>query len=168
LRLERPLIARVNGHAMGLGSSLATLADFSFMLDSAKIGDTHVKAGLAAGDGGALMWPLLIGFNRARKYLLTGTILSASEAVEAGLITGHVATMTDLDREVFDLAEQLAAGASRAINATKIAINLVLRRQLEGLVDAHLGYETYTYLSKDHYEAAKAFRDKRDPSFTGE
>jgi enoyl-CoA hydratase len=138
------------------------------MLDSGKIADTHVKIGLAAGDGGALLWPLLIGFNQARKYLLTGAVMSAEEAAGLGLITGHVGSVEALDREVYQLADQLGAGATRAINATKMAINLILRRLLEGVVEAHLGYETYTYLSQDHYEAAKAFRDKRDPVFKGE
>jgi len=167
LALERPLITRINGHAMGLGSTLAVFGDFSFMVDGARIADTHVKVGLSAGDGGSLMWPLLIGFTRARRHLLTGRPMTGREAAECGLITQAVGSLDELDREVFGLAEELASGATLAINATKVSINLLLRRMLEGLVETHLGIETQTYLSKDHYEAASAFRDKRTPTFRG-
>lgn len=168
LRLERPLIARINGHAMGLGATLAVLSDFSFMMESAKIADTHVKVGLSAGDGGSLMWPLLIGFMSAKKYLLTGEALTGKQAAELGLVGESVSTIEELDEKVFALADQLASGATRAVNATKMSINMVLRKLLEGVIEAHLGQETYTYLSKDHYAAATGFRDKQTPTFTGE
>jgi len=167
LRLERPLIARINGHAMGLGATLAVLADITFMMENAKIADTHVKIGLSAGDGGSLMWPLLMGFGPAKRYLFTGDSLTGKQAAELGLISESVATIEELDAKVYELAERLAAGASRAINATKLSVNLLLRKLLEGAIEAHLGQETYTYLTKDHYEAASAFRDKREPKFTG-
>ncbi|ATE66317.1 enoyl-CoA hydratase/isomerase family protein [Rhizorhabdus dicambivorans] len=167
LRLEKPLIARVNGHAMGLGASLAVMADFSYMVEHAQIADTHVKVGLAAGDGGAFMWPMLIGFTNARRYLLTGDAMTGAEAAQIGLITQAVADIPNLDRAVNEMADRLANGATLAINTTKAAINLLLRRMLDGVMEAHLGAETYTYLSKDHYEAVTAFRDKRVPIFTG-
>lgn len=167
LELERPLITRINGHAMGLGSTLAVYSDFSFMVESAIIADTHVKMGLAAGDGGSMMWPLLIGFNRAKHYLLTGDTMTGAEAADNGLISKSVATLEELDDEVFGLAERLASGASQAINATKISINMLLRRILEGMPEAHLAQETRTILTDDHYEAASAFLDKRTPSFKG-
>jgi enoyl-CoA hydratase len=167
LRLERPLIARINGHAMGLGATLAVYADFSVMLERAKIADTHVKVGLTAGDGGALMWPLLMGFTRARQYLLTGDTMTGAMAAEYGLITRAVATTEELDAEVAAIAEGLTSGATQAINGTKRAINLVLRKLLEGVIEEHLGGETQSFLSEDHLEAAVAFRDKRAPMFTG-
>ena len=167
LELERPLITRINGHAMGLGSTLAVYSDFSYMIESAKIADTHVKMGLAAGDGGSMMWPLLMGFNRAKHFLLTGDVMTGAEAADHGLISKSVATLAELDDEVFGMAERLAGGASQAINATKISINMLLRRILEGMPEAHLAQETRTILSDDHYEAAAAFLDKREPSFKG-
>lgn len=166
LRLERPLIARINGHAMGLGATIAVLSDVSYIMAESKIADTHVKIGLSAGDGGSLMWPLLIGFARARRYLLTGDTLTGREGAEIGLITGSVETVEALDAAVFDLADRLAAGATGAINATKISVNMLLRRQLEGLVEAHLGLETQGYLSSEHREAVLAFRDGRAPDFS--
>lgn len=167
LRLEKPLIARINGHAMGLGATLAVFSDISYMMANAKIADTHVKVGLAAGDGGALMWPLLMGFNRAKRYLLTGDVLTGREAAELGLITEAVDTFEELDERAFGMAERLANGPSRAVSYTKMATNLVLRKILEGAIEAHLGFETYTFLTDDHREAANAFMDKRDPNFTG-
>lgn len=167
LHLEKPLITRINGHAMGLGSTLAVFGDVSYMIETGKIADTHVKVGLAAGDGGSLIWPLLIGFQRARRLLMTGTVLTGRQAAEIGLVTEAAATLEELDEKVYGLAEELCAGAQMAISATKMSINLLLRRILDGGIEAHLGFETYTYLSNDHYEAASAFRDKRDPKFTG-
>jgi enoyl-CoA hydratase len=165
LRLERPLICRINGHAMGLGSTLAVLGDFAYMLAKARIADTHVKMGLTAGDGGALIWPLLMGFTKARRYLLTGEAMTGAEAAELGLITEAAETLEALDAKVWAQAEQLAAGASLAVNTTKMAINLVLRRLTEGMIETHLGLETLTAWSADHREAALAFRDKREPRF---
>jgi enoyl-CoA hydratase len=168
LRLEKPLITRINGHAMGLGATLAVLGDFSYMIETAQIADTHVKVGLTAGDGGSMMWPLLMGFMNAKRYLLTGDALTGKEAADIGLITGSAASMQELDELCFGMADRLANGATLAVNATKASINILLRRLLEGVMEAHLGAETLTYLSKDHLEAAKAFSEKRTPEFKGE
>jgi enoyl-CoA hydratase len=167
LRLQKPLIARINGHAMGFGATVAALSDFSYMMADAKIADTHVKVGLAAGDGGAAIWPLLVGFVRAKRYLLTGEALTGRQAAEIGLITEAVDSFEQLDERTWAMANQLASGPTVAINTTKMAINLVLRRILEGVIETHMGYETASYLTNDHYEAAKAFREKRPPKFTG-
>jgi enoyl-CoA hydratase len=167
LRLEKPLIGRVNGHAMGLGATLAAFCDISFMMADAKIADTHVAVGLTAGDGGALMWPLLMGFQKAKRYLLTGDQMTGREAADMGLITAAVETVEDLDREVFTLADRIASGASLAINTTKMAANLTLRKLLEGQVETHLSYETQTVWSDDHREAVSSFLEKRTPKFSG-
>lgn len=164
LRLEKPLITRINGHAMGLGATLAVAGDISYMLEDAKIADTHVRMGLVAGDGGALLWPLLIDYAQARRYLLTGDSMTGREAAALGLVTEAV-TAAEMDGKVFDMAGRLASGATQAISGTKIAINMLLRTQLDTLVDAHLGLETETYFSGDHSEAAHAFMEKRKPVF---
>ncbi|MBX3530241.1 MAG: enoyl-CoA hydratase/isomerase family protein [Rhizobiaceae bacterium] len=166
LRCKKPVIARVNGHAMGMGATLATFCDISVMVETAKIADTHVKVGLAAGDGGALLWPTLIGYARARELLLLGETITGAQAAQYGLITRAVPA-SELDATVNRFAEALASGATAAINGTKIAINAVLRAQLEPFIETHFGIETATYLSADHREAATAFRDKRQPAFTG-
>lgn len=167
LRLEKPLIARINGHAMGFGATVAAFADFSYMMAHARIADTHVKIGLTAGDGGAAIWPLLVGFARARRYLLTGDALTGREAAEIGLVTEAVDSFEQLDERTWAMARRLENGATLAINTTKVAINQVLRRVLEGVIETHLGLETSTYLSNDHREAVRAFHEKREPKFTG-
>ena len=168
LRLEKPLIGRINGHAIGLGSTLVSFCDISYMMAKARIADTHVNIGLTAGDGGSLMWPLLIGFQKARYHLLTGEAMTGREAADCGLITGAAETIEELDEKVFGMAERLAASPRLAVSTTKMAVNLVLRNMLEGLVETHLGFETQTAWTKDHHEAGLSFRDNRPPKFTGE
>jgi enoyl-CoA hydratase len=89
LECDKPVIARVNGHAVGLGATVALMCDIIIAADTARIGDPHVNAGLVAGDGGALIWPQLIGFARAKEYLFTGDLMTAAEAHRIGLIN-HV------------------------------------------------------------------------------
>lgn len=166
LDLEKPLIGRINGHAMGLGATLATFCDISFMVKDAKIADTHVKVGLAAGDGGSLIWPLKMGFSRAKEYLLTGDVMTGQQAADLGLIN-HAVSAQELDDKVYALADRLGNGATRAINGTKMAVNHLLKRMLEPSIDMHFAMETDSYLSADHKEAVFAFKDKRDPKFSG-
>jgi enoyl-CoA hydratase len=100
LECDKPIIARVNGHAVGLGATVALLCDIIIAADHAKIGDPHVNAGLVAGDGGALIWPQLIGFARAKEYLFTGDLMTAAEAERIGLIN-HVVPADQLDEKVY-------------------------------------------------------------------
>jgi len=166
LALDVPMIARVNGHAMGLGASLALLCDVVIMAEEAKIADPHVAMGLSAGDGGAFLWPLLIGYARARHHLLTGEALTGREAAEIGLIYRAV-PRDRLDDEVAAYVARLSKGATFAIKATKRSINLALRAQAAALADAHAGIETLTLASADHREAVTAFIEKRPPIFSG-
>jgi enoyl-CoA hydratase len=166
LDLDRPVIARINGHAVGLGATLALFCDITIALDTAKIADPHVKVGLVAGDGGSLIWPILAGHARTRLLLLTGEAITGARAAEIGLIT-EACTAATLDARVNAIAQELAKGAAVAIRGTKRALNLVLRQQLEAAIDAHLGFETMSYLSEDHREAVTAFVEKRNPVFTG-
>lgn len=166
LALDIPVIARINGHAMGLGATLALFCDVAFMNEDAKIGDPHVNIGLSAGDGGSMIWPLILGYGRARHYLLTGDSLSGREAAEIGLI--HKALPpSELDEAVHAYAERLAKGASVAIRATKRSFNMMLRQQAATLIEAHAGLETLTLASADHREAIEAFLGKRTPDFKG-
>lgn len=167
LRLEKPLIGRINGHAIGLGATLAAFCDFAYMMADSRIADTHVNVGMTAGDGGALIWPLLIGFNRAKYHLLTGEPLTGRQAAEVGLITRAVESFEELDKLTFEMAERLADGPTMAINTTKMAINLVLRSTIEGMIETHLGFETQSVLTHDHLEAALSFKERRPPKFIG-
>jgi enoyl-CoA hydratase len=159
LDCRKPIVARINGMCLGLGASIALLCDVSVMVDGAKFGDPHVNIGLVAGDGGALLWPQNIGFARAREFLLTGDALDAATAAQIGLIN-HCVPRDQLDAKVNEIAGKLASRPAPAVAGTKHAINLVLRRQLEGLVEASLGIETWSWLSKEHHEAVFALRDR--------
>lgn len=166
LDLEKPLICKLNGHATGLGATLALLSDIIVASSEAKIGDPHVSVGLVAGDGGAFIWPQLVGYAKAHKYLFTGELLSAAEAERIGLITEVVAP-AELDAMVEALAQRIANGATKAIRWTKIATKLPLRALFHAHFDAGLAYECLSNRSADHAEAVRAFRERRKPQFTG-
>lgn len=166
LDLPKPLICRLNGHATGLGATLALCCDISIAHSNVKIGDPHVKVGLVAGDGGALIWPALIGHAKAKKYLLTGDILTAVEAERIGLLSEVVAPDV-LDEAAYGLAERLARGAAKAIRWTKITANLPLKQLVHNYFDTGIAYETLSNLSTDHREAVAAFRERREAVFTG-
>lgn len=167
LECEKPMIARVNGHAIGLGATVALLCDIIIAADHAKIGDPHVNAGLVAGDGGALIWPQLVGYARAKEYLLTGDLMSATEAERIGLIN-HVVPADQLDEKVDGLARRLAGGPSKSINWTKRTINIPLRQLAHSMMDLSISLETQSNQTRDHQEAVSAFGERRKPAFKGD
>ncbi len=167
LDCPKPVIAKVNGAAVGLGATIALFSDLIYAADSAKIGDPHVKVGYVAGDGGAVIWPQLIGYARAKEYLLTGDLLTGAEAARIGLIN-RALPADQLDAAVDEIAQRLANGASRAIQWTKLSVNTTLKQVAQQVMDASLAYEALSNLTKDHQEAVNAFREKRAPRFTGE
>lgn len=166
LAMEKPLIARLNGNAVGLGASLALLCDMVVSDSAARIGDPHVKAGLVAADGGALMWPQLIGYARAREFLMTGDLLTAGEAAAMGLIN-YAVPADELDAKVESLVSRLLANPRWAVRWTKASINLPLRDLAARVSDSAFAYEELTNGLQDRQEAVAAFREKRSPTFTG-
>lgn len=164
--LRKPVIARLNGDAIGVGATIALFCDIIIAADHATIADPHVQTGLVAGDGGALIWPLLIGFARAKEFLLTGRGVSATQAATMGLINRAVPAAA-LDAEVDALAMQLAQSAPMAVNLTKQAINMLLKQLAVPLATAHIGLEAFSKASRDHKEAVFALRDDRPAQFTG-
>ena len=166
LRVRQPMIALVNGHALGLGATLALFCDIVFMAANAKIGDPHVNAGLVAGDGGVVLWPMLLGINRAKEYLMTGDLLSAQEADRLGLVN-HVVEPEELEAAGMAMAQRLAAGATHAIQFNKRLVNKALEDQVSRLYDLALAMECVTFETADHKEAVDAFLNKRTPEFGG-
>ncbi len=167
LECDKPIVARVNGHAVGLGATLALACDIIVAVDTALIGDPHVSAGLVAGDGGALLWPQAIGFPRAKEALLLGELIPAKRAAEIGLIN-HAVPKDELDAKVGEIANKLNQGAARAIRWTKQVINTPLRQMAHPMMDLGLATETLSTFQDDHREAVKAFAEKRDPVFKRE
>jgi enoyl-CoA hydratase len=164
LDCEKPIIAKVNGDAIGLGATLALYCDIVVASETARFGDPHVKMGLVAGDGGAVVWPSYIGYAAAKYFLLTGDLVGAREAQQMGLIA-KVAAPENLDAEVDRLAAKLANGATAAIKFTKTVLNIGLRQQFAASVDAGFALETISGRLADHREAVTAFVEKRKPQF---
>lgn len=156
---EKPTIARINGPAVGLGATIALFCDVSFAAEKAIIADPHVSIGMVAGDGGAVIWPQLIGFARAKEFLLTGDPIAAPRAAEIGLIN-HVVPAEQLDAAVDAFADRLAGGAMKAIRWSKVTTNIALRQLATSMMDAGLAYEALTNVSADHQRLVNEFREK--------
>ncbi|MEX1008757.1 MAG: enoyl-CoA hydratase-related protein [Acidimicrobiia bacterium] len=164
LRVRQPMVAMVNGHALGIGATLALFCDVVYMSSAAKIGDPHVQAGIVAGDGGCVLWPMLLGINRAKEYLMTGDLLSAEDADRMGLVN-HVVAPEALEDAGMAMARRLAAGPTHAIQFNKRVVNKMLEDQVSRLYDLSLALECVTFETADHHEAVEAFLEKREPTF---
>jgi enoyl-CoA hydratase len=143
IAFNRPIIAAVNGPAVGLGCSLAVLSDVVFMSEDAFMADPHAAIGLVAADGGVLAWPLLTSLLRAKEYLLTGDQIPARTAVEFGLVN-HVVPSDELLPRAHGLADRLAAAPQRALRDTKRALNLHLSRAVLPVIDFAFAAESET------------------------
>jgi enoyl-CoA hydratase/carnithine racemase len=152
IAMPKPLIAAVNGHAIGLGALLATLADVSYMADGAKLGDTHVHAALPAGNGAAVIWPLLVGINRAKHLLMTGEVLTAAEAERFGLITRAVPS-ADVLPSAMSTARRLADLPPQAVQGTKAAVNRLLAMAAGAVLPLSLALEAAA-MEHDDFRAA--------------
>jgi enoyl-CoA hydratase len=140
VRCPVPVIAAVNGPAVGLGCSLALLSDLVLMSERAYLADPHVQVGLAAGDGGALVLPLIAGPARAKELLFLGDRVSAPDAVRLGLANRVVPGERLLD-EAMELARRLAALPAAALRGTKRAVNLHLEHAMTAVMEAGLAAE---------------------------
>ncbi len=166
LEVQQPIIAAVNGDAVGLGATVALFCDIVVMNESARIADTHVRVGIVAGDGGAVIWPHLVGVNRAKEFLMRGNFIRGSEAERIGLVNYAVPAEQVLPK-ARELADELANGATWAIRWTKSSVNKILRERMNLILDTSLAYEWLSFQTQDHREAATAFVEKRRPSFVG-
>lgn len=161
LRFPLPVIAAVNGPAVGLGCSLAVLCDVVLISERAHLLDPHVSVGLVAGDGGAAFWPLLTPILRSREYLFTGDRIKPATAVELGLAT-RVTTPEELLPEARRLAERLAAQSGEALRGTKRVVNMHLSQALSGAMQAGFAAERVTMLSDEHRERILAMKRKAE------
>ena len=166
LDCPKPVIAKLNGHAFGLGATIALFCDLVFAVPGAKIADPHVRVGFVAGDGGAVIWPHLVGHARAKEYLLTGRAILAEEAERIGLIN-RVVPADQIDAVVDEFADELAGGPKLAVQWTKMSINIALKQQAQAILDASVALEALSNMTHDHAEAVTALREKRPPVFTG-
>ena len=161
---EKPIICRLNGDAIGMGCTLALFCDFVIAVDTARLADPHTKVGLVTGDGGAVIWTHLVGYARAKRYLLTGDYIGAKEAEAIGLITQAVPA-GELDATVNALVRRMATAASQAVGWSKAVINANLRQALAASIDGSLAYEGLSNATADHKAAVEALLDRRRPVF---
>jgi enoyl-CoA hydratase len=166
LECPKPVIAAVNGDAMGFGASIALLCDVVIAVEHARFADPHCKIGLSTGDGGSLIWPQLIGYAKAKHYLLTGDALDAVEAERIGLIS-LVKSADEFDLFVANYAAKLAAGAQTAIRYSKITANIPLRQMASSVYEAMIAYEGLCKHTADYREGVTAFIERRKPQFGG-
>jgi enoyl-CoA hydratase len=166
LEVEQPIVAAVQGYAMGLGATIALCCDVVIAAEDAILADTHVSVGIVAGDGGAVIWPLLLPVNTAKYYLMTGDRITGKDAERLGLVLRAVPAAS-LRAEAEAIARKLAAGPSMAIRFTKTSVNKILRERLNLLLDTSLALEAATMYSDDHREATAAFVEKREPKYSG-
>ena len=129
VRCEAPILAAVNGPARGLGASIALMCDVCYMADTASIGDVHTQWGLPAGDGGQVIWPLLVGPNLAKEFLMRGISIEAREAERIGLVN-RVFASSELLEQTMSCAREIASRPPTGVRWTKLAVNKMVVNQL--------------------------------------
>lgn len=160
LELPQPIISAINGAAAGLGATLALFCDIVDADDKAKILDPHVRVGITAGDGGAIIWPWLVGPARAKQYLMTGDTVDALEAERIGLVN-KVVPREQLLTTAVAMAERLANGPQLAIRSTKSCVNKLLRDSVNLILDTSLAVEKECFGTEDHRAAVAAFLEQK-------
>ena len=167
LDLPQPVVAAVQGAAVGLGATIALACDALVMCRGASLADTHVNVGLVAGDGGCLVWPQAVGMLRARRHLLSGDPLDAETAFRLGAATDLVGTQDEVLPTAQAIAGRFAAAAPFAVRGTKQVLNAVSRARAAELLDLSLASERDSFATDDLLEGIAAFRERRPARFTG-
>lgn len=164
IECDTPVVSAIRGPAVGAGLAVALLADISIATPGAKLLDGHVRIGVAAGDHAVVIWPLLCGLAKAKRYLLLPDALTGEEAERIGLVSMCVPD-AELDATAADVARRLADGPPNAVQWTKRALNHWLR-QAEPAFEASLGYEFLGFAGAEGAEGVAALREKRAPQWT--
>jgi len=139
-RCEAPILSAVNGAARGIGATIALMCDICYAADDASIGDAHTNFGLPAGDGGQVIWPLLVGPNIAKEYLMRGIPIDAREAARIGLVN-RVFPASELLAETMACAREIAAKPPAGVRWTKLAVNKMILSQINLNLDFGLACE---------------------------
>ena len=164
--LDKPVIAAMNGPAVGAGLDMALMCDLRYAAAGARFSEGYVRVGLVPGDGGTYFLPRLVGTARALELLWTGDFLQAEEAERIGLVN-RVVPPDELMPTVYELAGRLAKGPTVAIRLIKRAVyegaRMDLRAHLD-MISSHMGIIRQT---EDHREGSRAFVEKREPQFKG-
>ena len=164
LAVRVPMIAAINGDAIGIGATISLFCDIVYMAEDARIADPHVRGAIVTGDGGAVLWPLLMGPNRAKEYLMTGDLVTAADADRLGLVNHVVPREAVLDHAMA-MAKRLAEGPAVAIRFNKRLVNKELEMRVVQLYDLSVAFEALTFETADHREAVDSFLEKRPATF---
>ncbi|MDL2268682.1 enoyl-CoA hydratase/isomerase family protein [Desulfosarcina sp. OttesenSCG-928-A07] len=164
--LEKPVIAAVNGPAIGAGFNIALACDMILASEKAKFSQSFVKIGLIPDMGGFYLLPMRIGVHRAKDLMMTGRTIDAKEAESMGLINRLVASEVLMD-EAVTVAKTMAGGASRALSMIKSALNR-WPTDLETFLEIEANMQAVCFETRDFKEGMRAFLEKRPPVFTGE
>lgn len=158
--IEIPIVAAVNGPAVGLGASIALLCDVVVMAEDAVLADPHVRVGIVAGDGGAAIWPLLVGPMRAKQFLMLGDSVSASEAHQLGLVSS-VVSADQVTVKAREMALRLAGMPRHAVRYTKLSVNKLVKDALNTAFDTSTALEMLTFLDPARHEILDALVRRR-------
>lgn len=165
--LEVPVVAAVNGPAIGAGLDLACMCDVRVASDKALFAESFVKLGIVPGDGGAWLLPRVIGMARASLMTLTGETIDAATALDYGLVAEVVAPDQVLPRAL-DIAQQIAANPGHATRMAKRLLRDGQDMKLAPLLEMSAAYQALAHHTQDHQEAIAAFLEKRAPNLTGQ
>lgn len=164
--LEVPVIAAVNGAAIGAGLDLACMCDIRVASENAKFAESFVKLGIIPGDGGAWLLPRIIGLSRASELTLTGQMIDARQAAEWNLVS-RVVPHEQLLASAQEIAAAIAANPPHAVRLAKRLLREAMHTRLDTLLEMSAAYQVLSHQTADHHEAVAAFIEKRAPSFTG-
>lgn len=164
--LEVPVIAAVNGAAMGAGLDLTCMCDIRIASEHAKFAESFVKLGIIPGDGGAWLLQRLIGLSRASEMSLTGDVIGAEQAAQWGLVS-RVVPADQLLVVANELAQRIAANPPHAVRLTKRLMREAMHTRLDTLLEMSAVFQALSHKTNDHREAVEAFLEKRSPSFKG-
>ncbi len=165
--LEVPVIAAVNGAAIGAGLDLTTMCDIRIAASSAKFAESFVRLGITPGDGGAWLLPRIVGFSKATELALTGETIDAAEALRIGLVT-QVVDDADLMTAARIVAEKIAANPPHAVRMTKRLLREGQTADLKNILEMSAAMQSLAHATADNDEAITAFLEKRAPEFKGE
>jgi enoyl-CoA hydratase/carnithine racemase len=164
--IDVPVIAAVNGPAIGAGCDLACMCDVRIAAESARFAESFVKIGLVSGDGGAWLLPRIVGFSKASEMILTGDAITAAEALACGLVS-KVVPDADLMTAAKAMAARIAANPPHAVRLTKRLLREAYSSSLSATLEISAGMQAMVSATKDHQEGIAAMVGKRPPKFTG-